>query len=266
MRRLSIRTAVVAAALACGCAHAQDTAVWRIGERDLPPPAGASEAFQATFEGAPAPSKEDWPEPPKTAEEWEAMVASRGPEGKAFLENLKKELGGTVETEVIRGVTVYRVTPAKTDPAHKNHLFLHAHGGAYVFGGGPMAASEALMIAAAAGVPVISVDYRMPPSHPSPAAVDDMETVYAELIKTWSPSAIAIGGTSAGGGLALAAVHRLKATGAPMPGAIFAGTPWTDLTKTSDTLFTNEGVDRVLVTYDGVLRAAAELYAGDTDL
>jgi acetyl esterase/lipase len=62
--------------------------------------------------------------------------------------------------------------------------------------------------------------------------------------------------------LALAAVHQFKALDLPLPGAIFAGTPWADLTKTGDTLFTNEGLDRVIVTYDGTPRAAARLYAG----
>ena len=85
----------------------------------------------------------------------------------------------------------------------------------------------------------------------------------------WSsgrPAALALGGTSAGGGLTLAAVHRFLALGLDVPGALYAGTPWADLTKTSDTLFTNEAVDRVLLTYDGLLRAAAELYADGHDL
>ena len=52
----------------------------------------------------------------------------------------------------------------------------------------------------------------------------------------------------------------------PLPGAIYAGTPWSDLTKTSDSLFTNEGIDRVLVTYDGLLKGAAKIYAASTDM
>ncbi len=48
-----------------------------------------------------------------------------------------------------------------------------------------------------------------------------------------------------------------------MPGALFAGTPWADLTKTGDSYFTNEGVDNILVTYEGILEGSAKLYAGD---
>ena len=51
-----------------------------------------------------------------------------------------------------------------------------------------------------------------------------------------------------------------------MPGALYLGTPWADLTDTSDSLHTNEGIDRILVTYDGMLTGAARLYANGTEL
>jgi len=85
-------------------------------------------------------------------------------------------------------------------------------------------------------------------------------------LQSYAPKAIAIGGTSTGGGLSLAAVHRMKQLNLPLPGAVYAGTPWSDMTKTSDTLYTNEGIDRVLVTYDGLLKGAAEIYAAGTDM
>lgn len=125
---------------------------------------------------------------------------------------------------------------------------------------------EAAIIASRAGIPVLSVDYRMPPAHPFPAAVDDVISVYREVLKTHNPAKLGIGGTSAGGGPALAAVHQMKALDIALPAGIYAGTPWSDLTRTGDTLSTNEGIDRVLVTYDGLLLAAARLYAGDNDL
>ncbi len=77
---------------------------------------------------------------------------------------------------------------------------------------------------------------------------------------------MALGGTSAGGGLTLASIHRFKELGLELPGALWAGTPWTDLTKTGDSHFTNEGIDRALVTYDGLLEGAAKLYANGHDL
>ena len=74
---------------------------------------------------------------------------------------------------------------------------------------------------------------------------------------------MALGGTSAGGGLVLASTHRFIELGIPVAGALFAGTPEADLTKTGDSYFTNEGVDYILVTYEGILAGAAKLYAGD---
>lgn len=61
-------------------------------------------------------------------------------------------------------------------------------------------------------------------------------------------------------------MQTLIADKQPLPSAVYAGTPWADLTKTGDTLNTNEGVDRILVTYQGFLEAAANLYAGNERL
>ncbi len=158
------------------------------------------------------------------------------------------------------------MTPAKVDPSNAKRLFVHLHGGAYVLGGGVAGTSEAIVIARYAEMPVMSIDYRMPPAHPFPAAVDDVVAVWRGLLKDRAASSMALGGTSAGGGLALASSQRLRQLKLDLPGALWAGTPWADLTKTGDSQFINEGIDRMLVTYDGVLVAAARLYAGGHSL
>src|ERR1700751_41714 len=116
------------------------------------------------------------------------------------------------------------------------------------------------------GMKVISVDYRMPPDFPYPAALDDAMAVWKEVVKTTNPKNIAIFGTSTGGGMTLAMILRAKKEGLPLPAAIAPGTPWSDLTETGDTYKTNEWVDNVLVSYDGYLRHAAVLYANGHDL
>ena len=68
---------------------------------------------------------------------------------------------------------------------------------------------------------------------------------------------MAMGGTSAGGGLSMAAIQKFKKEGLELPGAYFGGTPWTDLSKTGDSYFINEGIDRILITYDGILESGA---------
>ena len=240
------------------------TGAWTIGERVVPAPAGASDELRAALAALPAPNvATSQQQVPQTEEQWLAMQQGSS---NADLEQMAGAFGLSIEQDEIEGVSVYRVMPNKVDPAHAGHLFLHVHGGAYVLGGGDAAATEAALVAARAGIPALSVDYRMPPKHPFPAAVDDVVKVYRHLLESRSAKSIAIGGTSTGGGLSLASVHRFRALGLDTPGAIYAGTPWADLTKTGDSLFTNEGLDRILVTYDGLLGAAAQLYADGHDL
>lgn len=266
---VSKRLRTVAVALLCwataGTGAAQD-ASWEIGPRPVPAPAGASEELRQSIGATPAPNvgvrKSFVPESDAV---WRRLIAQRAASATPLAE-LEKRMGVKVEPDEIEGVGVYRVTPAEVVPAHAKRLFVHVHGGAYVFSGGDACAGEAALIAGRVGIPVISIDYRMPPDHPFPAAVDDVVTVYRELLKSIPASAMAIGGTSAGGGLALASVHRFREFELALPGAVYAGTPWADLTKTGDTLFTNEGLDRALVTYDGALGAAARLYAGGEDM
>ena len=237
---------------------------WTVGERTVPAPAGASEELRAALAALPAPNvAASQAQVPQTEEQWLALQKMSS---NANLDQMATALGLSIEKDDIDGVTVYRVTPEKVDPRHTEHLFLHVHGGAYVLNGGDASATEAALVAARAGIAAVSVDYRMPPAHPFPAAVDDVVTVYRHLLQSRSAKAIAIGGTSTGGGLSLASVHKFRALGLDLPGAIYAGTPWADLTKTSDSLFTNEGLDRVLVTYDGLLGGAAQLHADGHDL
>ena len=259
--------ATVAGLLALlGAVGSAAEADWQIPARTLTSPQGASSALQDAVAQTPAPPvMERKAFQPSSPEEWRAMIAQFP--NQTDLEALASQANVAIEAGKIGGVATYRVTPnGGARPPHQDHVFLYIHGGAYVFGGGDAAVPEAAVISAFAGIPSVAVDYRMPPDHPFPAAVDDVVAVYRELLKDHSPAQIAIGGTSAGGGLSLAAIHQFKALELPVPGAVYLGTPWTDLTDTSDSLHTLEGIDRILVTYDGMLASAAKLYAAGTPL
>ena len=182
------------------------------------------------------------------------------------VKRLKKAHKVSSKIEIIQGVTVRYLTPPKINEYHANHLFIHMHPGGHIFGGGEASIHEGILIAALAGIQVISIDYRMPPAHPYPAGLEDVLTVYKELLKKTPAEHIAIGGSSAGGGLALATIHQLKALNLDLPSVIFAGSPWADLTKTGDSHFTNEGIDHILISYDGWLKDAAKFYAGKNDI
>lgn len=267
---MAVRILLVALIVAAGwvpVALAEELAGWQIGPRIVPPPAAASEALHGAIAAAPAPDvAARRAGAPQDADGWRAIIAARDSARTQPLDKLGSDFGVRITRDAVAGVPVHRIDPLTPLPAHAAHLFVYLHGGAYVYGAGDAGVYEAALIAGRLGIRVVSVDYRMPPEHPFPAAVDDSVAVYRALLENHRAGAVAIGGTSAGAGLALATVHALRARALPFPGAIYAGTPWADLTRTGDTLYTLEGIDRALVSYDGVLAAAARLYAGDVPL
>ena len=151
-------------------------------------------------------------------------------------------------------------------PENRSRVFLHFHGGAYVLNPGEAGTREGILMAGFGRGKVISVDYRTAPDHPYPAALDDCVAVYRELLNSVPAKNIGVVGTSTGGGLALALVLRAKQEGLPLPGALAPGSPWSDLTKTGDTFYTNDLVDNFQVSYDGYLADAAKVYANGRDL
>jgi epsilon-lactone hydrolase len=199
-------------------------------------------------------------------EQWKAWIKETDEPKAKEAEFLKEQLHVTVEEKTMAGVHVYLVTPDSIPEENRKRLLVHVHGGAYVFFGGVAATGEAILMAHYAKTEVLSIDYRMPPDFPFPAAIDDSVAVWKEVSKLHTPRNIGLFGSSTGGGMTLAIVIRLKELGLQLPGALMAGTPWSDLTKTGDTYFTNEFVDNVLGSNDGMLEAAAKLYAGTHDL
>ncbi len=240
---------------------------WHLGSRTLPPPAGASDVMRTSIANTPQPDVEAMRQiTPRNQDEWLAVIKQTDDPKVEALQSLLDQFPVTVQEDQIAGVPVYHVTPAQVDSRHANHLFVYVHGGAYILNRGKVGIIEAILIALRCQIPVLSIDYRMPPEHPFPAGMDDVVAVHRHLLEEHPAASLALGGTSAGGGLILATTSKLIELGVDVPGALYAGTPWTDLTKTGDSYITNEGVDRLLITYDGLLEGAAHLYAGNNDL
>jgi acetyl esterase/lipase len=106
---------------------------------------------------------------------------------------------------------------------------LHLHGGAFVSGSPATHRELVARISASAGVRVLSVDYRLAPEHPFPAAVEDTLVAYRWLLdQGCTPSHLILGGESSGGGLALQALLSMKRDGIPLPCAAFFLSPVTD--------------------------------------
>ncbi|WP_050406161.1 alpha/beta hydrolase [Bradyrhizobium embrapense] len=203
---------------------------------------------------------------PKTPAEWKELIDRRAKGAIANIPAMKAKLGVKVEETKIAGVHCYVATPNKIALENRRRLLIHVHGGGYVFGPGEAALPEAIMMAGFGGYKVISVDYRMPPDFPYPAAMDDAMAVWKEVLKSHERHRLAIFGTSTGGAMTLAMVLRARDEKLPLPAAIAPGTPWSDIDKIGDSYASNEWVDNVLVTWDGWLGRAAKLYANGTSL
>jgi monoterpene epsilon-lactone hydrolase len=141
-------------------------------------------------------------------------------------------------------------------------VILYFHGGAYALGTAASAAGLASELGRRAGAQVISVDYRLAPEHPHPAAVEDAVDAYRALIGAGQPaSRIAIAGESAGAGLGAATLVALKSAGLPQPSCAALISPWADLTLTGQSMKTKAGVDPAL-TPEGMRRRAADYLNG----
>jgi epsilon-lactone hydrolase len=239
-----------------------DRPALEVPARRIPVPASVSPQAQAYLARGPLPTP---PSPPlDDAEGWrkmiaaiDAMVLSRltGPDS-AWTEAFG------VERLTVGAVTVYQVTPPGLDPADRR-VYLEPHGGAFIVGGGELCKVTGIRAAAKTGLRVWSPDYRMPPDHPYPAAVDDCLTVYQALLGTRNPAELVLGGVSAGGNIAAAVILRARDEGLPRPAAAVLQTPGTDLSFAGDTFETNLGVDTVITGND---RSAMALYAGGHDV
>ena len=203
---------------------------------------------------------------PQTEENWRAIQTQLDNARSDRTRLTAKALGAKITELVIAGVTCYRVEPKEVPLLNQDRMLVHLHGGAYVLGRRIGAAQDAVLVAHATKTTAISVDYRVPPSHPFPAALEDSVAVWQELIKSQSPNKMALLGTSAGGGLTLATVLKLKELKTPLPAALFVGTPASDITKTGESYFTNEDLDNGLGRYEGFIEASLKLYACGQDM
>jgi epsilon-lactone hydrolase len=130
------------------------------------------------------------------------------------------------------------------DGADAAGVILYFHGGVYVIGSAAATVPLASDLARRAQAKVASVDYRLAPENPYPAAVEDARTAYEGLLAQGvEPSSIAISGESAGGGLAVALLLAIRDAGMPMPSSAFVMSPYADLTLSGRTMVDKQDVD-----------------------
>ena len=159
----------------------------------------------------------------------------------------------------IGGVGAIEVTVPGADA---DGVILYFHGGVYVIGTAAATVPLVGELARRTGTRAITLDYRLAPEHPYPAAVADAQDAYQGLLEQGIDAGqIALAGESAGGGLAVATLLALRDAGVPLPSCAFLMSPYADLTLSGDSIADREAVDRTL-TPEGLRLRILDYVAG----
>ena len=153
----------------------------------------------------------------------------------------------------------------RPEGAAKGRALLYLHGGGFVLGSTVSHRPILTRLASAAGIDILALDYRMPPEHPYPAALDDAMAGYRWLLaEGYAADQIAVAGDSAGGQLTLSLMLRAKAEGLPRPACAVMISGWLDLSLTGDSIMRNQPADPLMTRE--MVRPMAEAYMGDIAL
>jgi acetyl esterase/lipase len=224
------------------------------GPNPVPPPAGLSEAAKKVWVNLP-----QLPLPtnnPKALAAFRKMT--RLAEDAAF-EKLKTPY--SMMDRVINGITTLWITPPQLK--HKDKVMIFLHGGGWIVNSRKTQLKFQTDVASSLGMRVVSIEYPLVPEHPYPAALNDIVAAYKGIIKEYGAKNTGLFGTSAGGGLALATLLRLKADGLPFPAASAPLSPGADFTA-SGYSFRRVGLqDPILPPYGGY--TAMKAYVGKAD-
>ena len=135
------------------------------------------------------------------------------------------EIGGVAGVEV----TIQGQAP------ENDSVILYFHGGVYVIGSAVFSVPLVGDLVRRTGTRAITLEYRLAPEHPYPAAVEDARAAYEGLLAQGiAPDQIALAGESAGGGLAVATLLALREAGVPLPSCAYVMSPYVDLTLSGE--------------------------------
>jgi monoterpene epsilon-lactone hydrolase len=178
----------------------------------------------------------------------------------ATLVTLPKDV--TIESINISNLPANWISTPESNP---DKVILYLHGGGYIEGSLISHQDLAMRIGRASKSKVLLLGYRLAPEHPFPAALEDSTMAYKWLIteKNVPPKNIVIAGDSAGGGLTLSTLIKLRDENIPLPAAAVCLSPWTDLAITADSIKKNSKIDPWLKPSE--VYFMAELYIGDND-
>ena len=170
--------------------------------------------------------------------------------------------GFTTSETQLGGVRALRFEPTNNA---KPGTILFFHGGSFVAGSPETHLGITGELVVRTGYTALSVDYRLAPEHPFPAAIDDTTAAYRALLEAGhAPESIAFAGDSAGGGLTITTLLRAREQGLPMPAAVVAFSPGLDSAGTGASNTTKAGIDPIL-TLESV-QPNRELYRAGADV
>lgn len=216
----------------------------RLPAREIPLPMGISDAAREALIAAQAwkdlgayPSIQDKPA-------WRALVAAANARRMALYGDVENSLEVDAAEHSLGGVPAWRAEPRKSCLIDERHVLFNIHGGALIFfGGADLVRLNGKFIALRTGRVTFSIDYRLPPEDPYPAALDDAVAAYRALLGIRKPEEIVVTGVSAGGNLAAALLLRARDEGLPMPAGAILLTPEVDLTESGDSFQSLLGLD-----------------------
>lgn len=248
--------------------EAKDTEVRGVivHERLIPVPTSISDEAQTMLRAAVrndgTPLNALYPSPaPDDHDGWRQMQRAADAQYAEAVRGLAGETESEIETHHFGSATVHVATPRVL--RHEACVCIDLHGGALVFGGGEACRQSARIQADRHGMVCFGVDYRMPPDHPYPDALEDCMAVYRRALEAYDADHVFLIGRSAGGNLAMATILRARDEGLALPAAVILLSPEVDLTESGDSFQTNRIIDVVL---PNSLMSCNLLYAGGADL
>jgi acetyl esterase/lipase len=199
---------------------------------------------------------------PVTQADWDRQAATVESTATPMQQKIAREMHISTREDSLGGVRVVRILPEHF--VHSGRLLVYVHGGGYVLLSAHSAISTPALLAAAIGDEVISIDYTLAPRGNWRTVTDEVIAVWKAVLSTGAdPASIGLFGDSAGGGLAAGALLKMRDQGIPLPGALYLGSPWADITNAGDTTKTLAEVDPILSAR--TLAAAAAAYAAPAD-
>jgi acetyl esterase/lipase len=224
------------------------------GPNPMPVPEVLSEAAKAAWLNLP-----HLPLPANNPKQLAAMRQLTDMLDNAVYEQVQESY--SIEDAVVNGVTTMWITPPVL--SHPDKILVFIHGGGFVVNSRKSQLALQAAVASKLGVKVVSVEYPLAPEHPYPAATDAIVDAYEGLLDRYGAADIGLLGTSAGGGLVLATLLRLKSDGMALPSASAALSPSADMSFGGDS-FTLVGAKDPILPVQGAIDSLSS-YRGDAD-